>query len=164
MSKSKIQFTEVQFNKLMDLCDHLTIPRSTQDRLDRYLVKGEDLDDTLRFQDKEHFHSYLDIVRDIYKDALSSNIPEKFSKGSLSEDQFNILSELVVMPNSTNDMLKDYFCKNKSVDIDENFIQWADLLRVANNQILAFKGACMSDPQHKLFMSIKNNNAIENNM
>lgn len=153
MSKSKIVFTERQFNKLMDLCDHLTIPRSTEDRLDRYLVKGEDLNDTLRFQDKEHFHSYLDIVRDIYKDSLSSNIPEKFSKGSLSEEQFKVLSELVVMPNSTNDMLKDYFCKNRSVDIDENFIQWADLLRVANNQILAFKGVCIGDKQHQKYMA-----------
>lgn len=163
MATSRIQFSEVQFNKLMDLCDHLTIPRSTENRLNRYLVKGEDLEDTLRFADKEHFHSYLDIVRDIYKDALASNIPEKFSKGTLSEKDFDLLSEFIVMPSSTNSTLKDYYCKNRSVDIDENFIQWADLLRVANNQILAFKGSCMNDQQHSRFFT-KNEKSLENNL
>jgi hypothetical protein len=150
---SKLRFSEVQFDKLMDLCDEMTLPRSIIHKLRDYLVRGGSLEEILRFYSREDFDTHLDLVREIYLDAMKSTIPINWTKGGLTEEQFTLLLEFVVIPNQTTRYLNDYFCKDLSVDIDENFIQWADLLRVAARQINDLKAVCKDDTQHKKYLA-----------
>lgn len=150
---SKLKFSEVQFDKLMDLCDQMTLPRSIIDKLRDYLVRGGSLEEILRFYSKEDFNNHLDLVRETYLDAMKSTIPLNWTNGGLTEEQFTLLCEFVVIPTQTTRDLKNHFCKDLGVDIDENFIQWADLLRVAARQINDLKAVCKDDAQHQKYLN-----------
>lgn len=151
MNSAKIQFTELQFEQLIEVSEYFSFPKSIVERLKRYLVKGESIKTlTLNF-DKETFESYLAQIREAYKDAMQYTVKPTLSKACMTEEQCQIIMDSIMMPLSLQSDFISYYVKGNYVDFNQNWLNWSECFLEAHNDIIKLRELCKDDPQHQRY-------------